>query len=731
MHCMNKSWHCLVVFVLLLPSSLAGARVLEEVVVTAQKRAQSLQDVGIAVTSFSGESLRSAGVQSQEDLSVLVPNLDYNNNGPAPWYRVRGEGVTVFNDTAETPVGFYIDEVYYGTQALQRLQVYDVDRVEVLRGPQGILFGRNTTAGLIHFVTNKPTDEFEAYLEAGGGAYAHRIVEGAVSGPLTDSMRGRLSFKYNEDDGWQDNIGSGGGDFAVTDVVTIRGQLDIDLNEDLSLLVKASYYENTGTNQIYGYQGTRDATTFGPCNVAQISANECVNFFGVPTIDPDPEEGFSERSKLIDDIEESEIVATFNWTVNEHIAVTSITAYIDYDRHHQEDLDGTDVLAAFGQLTSDFVLEGDQLSQEIRVNANYDRINLTGGFYYYNDEKTSDVTILEFFPPGLPDSVSTVETESLAGFGHLEFALTDQWTVLGGLRYTNDQKEADIATLDFVLSPVTANFNTDDSELTWKVGLNYQPSDDLLLYSSVQTGFKSADFHTSFLFGFIQPPSEPETSISYELGAKWTFLDGRARLNAAFFYNEIESKQFFVIERVGNMLSSTFGNFGDADILGAEVELNVEITERLHAQFGLGLLDTEISAPPNISFSAGPAPTVTTLDGLKTPGVADISISGLIRYDIPTQDFGNFGLQTDFSWKDNHHFSIDSYPLDAEDSFALVNLRLLWESSTGKYHAQAFVENLTDKEYKSFSLSFAGADVHNIMWGRPLWWGLKAGVRFD
>ena len=147
MHCMNKSWHCLVVFVLLLPSSLAGARVLEEVVVTAQKRAQSLQDVGIAVTSFSGESLRSAGVQSQEDLSVLVPNLDYNNNGPAPWYRVRGEGVTVFNDTAETPVGFYIDEVYYGTQALQRLQVYDVDRVEVLRGPQGILFGRNTTAG--------------------------------------------------------------------------------------------------------------------------------------------------------------------------------------------------------------------------------------------------------------------------------------------------------------------------------------------------------------------------------------------------------------------------------------------------------------------------------------------------------------------------------------------------------------------------------------------------------
>ena len=183
---MNCPCCCRLVSVLLLLPALANAQFLEEVVVTAQKREQNVQDVGISVTAFTGDDLAAIGVRSVEDLSAQTPNLEYDNNGPAPWYRIRGDGVTVFNDTAgRHPFGFYIDEVYYGTQALQRLQVYDVDRVEVLRGPQGILFGRNTTAGLIHFVTRKPTDKFEAYLEASGGSYAHRIVEGAVSGPLS------------------------------------------------------------------------------------------------------------------------------------------------------------------------------------------------------------------------------------------------------------------------------------------------------------------------------------------------------------------------------------------------------------------------------------------------------------------------------------------------------------------------------------------------------------------
>ena len=437
--------------------------------------------------------------------------------------------------------------------------------------------------------------------------------------------------------------------------------------------------------------------------------------------------GLTERSDLADNLQETEIVSTLNWTATEAISVTSITAYLDYDRHQQEDLDGTPVGGIFGQFTSDFALDGDQLSQEIRVNGDYDWGNWTVGLYYYDDEKTSGVNGIEFFPPGQTDSVSTIKTESMAVFGHLEYALTDQWTVLGGLRYTNDKKDADIVTLGFEPVPAAADFSTENNELTWKAGLNYQAYKDLLLYGSVQTGFKSADFHTSFLFGFIQPPGNPETTTSYEGGVKWSFLDGRGRLNAAVFYNEINQKQALVLELQGGQPVSTFLNFGDATVLGAEFELSAEITDRLNARLAVSLLDSEISASPDITFSAGPGPTTTAIDGLDMQSAPGVTASGLVRYDIPTE-YGQFGLQTDFSWTDNHHFNIDAYPLDSEDSYALINLRLLWESNDGKYHAQAFVENLTDKEYKSLSLSFAEFDSHLIIWGRPIWWGFQAGV---
>ena len=716
---------------LTLVGTAAHAQVLEEIVVTAQKREQSLQDVGISVSAFSGEDLAALGVQSQENLALQTPNLNYLNNGPSPFYRIRGDGVNVFNDTAETPAGFYIDEVYYSASALQRLQIYDVERAEVLRGPQGILFGRNTTAGLVHFISRKPTDEFEAYLEAEGGSFSHRIVEGAISGPLGEAVRARLSFKYNEDDGWQENQAAVGGDeFAVTDVITVRGQIDFDLGQNANLLVKASYYEDDASNQLYGYQGALDPVTFAPCSDARIVANECVNINGFPTGDPDPERGFTEQAELRNELEFAEVMATLQWQLTDSIELVSITAYLDYDRVLDEEFDATPVGGVLGNVTPSYAVGGDQLSQEIRLHGSYaDRLTWVAGLYYIDDERFSTSTIFEFFgPPPPSDTEANVKTESWAVFGHGEYAVTETVTLLGGVRYTEDDKDLDLTLL---LGP-GGSFNTKDDEVTWKAGLNWLPRDELLLYASAQTGFKSADFNTTLLFGDASAaaPTEPETNITYEGGVKWTFLDGRARLNAAVFYNDVTDKQATVQLSVGGIPTTRFFNFGDAEVLGAEIELETQLTDRLFVQVGVGLLDTEIKADPTTTFASGPAFDETPVDGKELPGAPSVSVNGLVRYDFPTTNSGIFSLQTEFSYQDEQFFTLDNVARDGEDSYGLVNLRVLWESADAKYYGQAFVENVGDKEYAAYSFTLGGVDQRDILWGRPLWWGVRAGVRF-
>ena len=272
--------------------------ILEEVVVTAQKREQSLQDVSLSVTAFSGEMIEDLGFQEATSIVAQSPNVLFRTTGPLPTFTIRGVTLIDVGDGNEPPVGFYIDEVYRGTAAGQGNQLYDLERVEVLRGPQGTLFGRNTTGGLIHFITRKPTEEFEANFNFQYGSFDQRIVDGAISGAFSDKVRARVSFKYNEDDGWQDNV-SNGADFAVTDTIAGRAQLEVDVTGDLTALFSVSASEQNNSHAGYAYAGLFDPTTFGTCTLNAVNSGQCINAFGVNDPDPDPEHIFSDETELL------------------------------------------------------------------------------------------------------------------------------------------------------------------------------------------------------------------------------------------------------------------------------------------------------------------------------------------------------------------------------------------------------------------------------------------------
>jgi iron complex outermembrane recepter protein len=252
---------------------------MEEVVVTAQKREQNLQDVSVSVSAFSGDTIQELGFQNPHDIFSQIPNVSFNDEGTVPQVNVRGVQLFDFGDGNEPPVGFYVDEVYLGTLAGQTVGLFDIERVEVLRGPQGTLFGRNTTGGLMHFVTRKPTDKFEAGGSFQYGSHDQRIAEGFVSGPFSDRIRGRVAFKYQEDDGWQNNVNNGN-NFAVTDTLAFRGQLEIDVTDDLSALVKIHTSDKDNTTQGYGLIGLLDPVTLAPCPIADARAGNCVTAVG-------------------------------------------------------------------------------------------------------------------------------------------------------------------------------------------------------------------------------------------------------------------------------------------------------------------------------------------------------------------------------------------------------------------------------------------------------------------
>ena len=727
---------------------------LDEVVVTAQRREQNIADVSVSITAISGDMLEDLGFQNMTQVIAQAPNVEFGESYN-PLVIIRGQS-NLTGDSAgpETPVGIFVDDVYRAQLSGRWAQLFDLERVEVLRGPQGTLFGRNTTAGVIHYVSRTPTEEFEANLNLQYGSYETRIIDGAISGPISDRVRGRLAVKYHEDDGWQENTNPDpalfGDKFGVTDAIAVRGMMEFDLSDKAMLTLNLAHTRQRNTTKLFTFRGLLDPVDGSPCPPATANAGLCASFVGFANEFPeDPEFGRTELrpDQLPEELDITTAIAKLNWQLNDDIDLVSLTAFETIDRLYRTDDDvGSDGLFGFLQFHSLSIAESEAFTQEIRFEGTRDTTNWVAGAYYYDEQVTPWVVAY----PDLGDPVGSIDTTSDTGvkswalFGQMDVEIADNLNLIVGVRYTEDDRTADVDTGGFLSggARVQDSFELNANETTGKIGLDWRPRDGLLAYASVSTGFKSGQFNVSGLNGDLSgvTPTKTETVTAYELGVKWDFWNGRARLYSALWYTDVTDLQGAIFRNDPNTFAfiSNFTNFGEADIYGLESELVLQATDRFEISLGLGLTDSEISAPLDVVVptGGGNVDPVTggeifvPVNGHRLPNTSEVNVNGIVRYSIPMNSVGDIVLQADGRWKSNAFNSVVENPYAEMPENGVLNLRAFWTSQEGRYNASVFVENVTDEERVIDPYVVDGLDWVETVLDKPLTWGVRFGMSF-
>jgi iron complex outermembrane recepter protein len=316
-----------------------------EIVVTAQKRAQSVQDVPISITAVGAEELQRRGVQSVSDVAKNVPGLKLQaifGDSTNPNFFLRGIGLLDFGDVAETPVGFYQDEVYLATQASQGLQLFDIERVEVLKGPQGTLYGRNTTGGVVNIVTAEPGTSFGGQASAQVGSFGQTIVEAAAGGPVVDKVGVRLAVKLNRDNGFQRSASTGIGGFGQTSTIAARGKIKFDLGAGSDLLLIGAYSHANQRSPLYPLFGLLEADLTTLCSQEQAATGACFNQIGERFID-NPRRGFSEDTNPRSKLDQYGATARLRFGLGGWATLTSVTGYQDVEKTYQDDADASSI----------------------------------------------------------------------------------------------------------------------------------------------------------------------------------------------------------------------------------------------------------------------------------------------------------------------------------------------------------------------------------------------------
>ena len=677
----------------LTPLSGVAAPMLEEVVVTAQKRVESLQDVPISVAAMSGEKIMDNGITNLEELTLYIPNVNINQGQAQPNLFIRGVGSGT-NAGFEQSVGLYIDGVYSGRGAMATVPLtMDLQRVEVLKGPQGILFGKNTIGGAINITTNKPTFDNEGMVDALYSPDANEQIYTAVlNGGITEKIAGRLAVRYDGMDGWWDNqeLKHQG---PNSDNWYGRGSLLFDVTDKVEVTTK---YE-------HGDFQSNDV----PSVVYQ--SDQPLNYLGedvFPIISDQDKAAYD----LPDDYENKTDVGviTVNWDVD-FATLTSISAYSAYDLKRQLNSDQSATAALHRTQDEKF----DQWSQELRlVSPGGETIDWIAGAYAEQSNVTIHRlnTVLDFAnagPLSVPPLVSAPgsipqpstfdqDTDAYAAFGQLTYNLTETVRVTGGLRYNYEKKTLDSIVEGNIGARATSlgnpnlivyanpaskkiisdlrshdwrGLDKDEDKWTWSANTQWDATDSAMLYASVSTGFKSGGYDESYtgegsfvrlsdnIFtgepnGQVVPgadPSileyQPETVVAFEIGAKTTWLDGAAELNVAIFRSDYDDLQTSSLE--GDVFK--VGNAGEARTQGVELDGRWALTDNLTVGGSLAYLDAHYE-----SFKGATCTIPQVTDPANNPGCLNEDGSNIVNANDPGgQDLGGEDLLFAPEWSSN------------------------------------------------------------------------------
>lgn len=690
----------------------------DEIVVTAQKRQQRLQDVALAVTALGAENLASLGRQGVTAIANQVPSLQVNQFSPTiTVFNIRGVSQVDFADSQESPIAFYSDGVYIGSLGAIAGMTFDLERIEVLRGPQGTLFGRNATGGLIQVTSAKPDDKFSSYLTVTAGSFNQWATEGAVTGPLAPGVRGRLSFTSDYHDGYIKNrIGP---DVGQSRFWATRGQLSFDIGSSGELNLKAQFMRNDDEGSAGSFSfaaAAPDADGLGRF----IGADE--DFFG--TCAGCNAVGYKEPDN-------NPYTGAFNdpnrfdrkyWSLTAHykqdlggVTLTSITDFQKLKKNYLEDSDNGPIIS----VTYNSIQNLYQISQELRLNGEDGPLNWTAGLYGIEiDTKNHYRAALDF-----ADLIGTydgaMKTQSIAAFGQMEYAFGPAWKLTGGLRYSIDWKDthfvnASNGMVDFIFDKSTYGSLTKrrDADYSGKIELSYTPTRNILAYASINRGTKSGGF-ASPTFAPPDPervPFEPEVLTNYEVGAKWTFLGGTSHLNMSAFYYDYKDYQSFTIIPPANL---TIVN-KNATIKGFEAEFNTRAVDGVLLQLFASVLDARVK---DIALTSG------RIVDRKMPQAPSFSAGGLLRYEMSVGQ-GALALQTDWKYSGVQYFSAFNAPVDREWARIIGNARISYVPERSGWELALFVNNVTDKAYRIANIdgsSFLGQTQQTF--APPRWIG--------
>ena len=545
---------------------------LEEIVVTAQKREQSLQDVPISVTALGGDKVKdfAAGGEDIRLLSSRVPglNAESSNGRIAPRFYIRGLGNTDFDLAASQPVSIVVDDVVLENVILKSFPLFDIERVEVLRGPQGTLFGRNTPAGIVKFDTRKPTQEPEGYVSASYGSFGTSSIEAAYGGGLGEKVSARVSGLMTRRDDWIDNDFSGEEDVMGGFVeAAMRAQVLIEPTENFDALLNFHYRSIDGTAEVFR------------ANIFDSGSPELNDNFDRDTV---YHNDTHHNKQSYDSWGAS---AKLTWDFGDDMSLTSVSAYETTSGCSVGDIDGGNPtgpgVIPFQSTTEDCIDNLDQFTQEVRLSGQgNEKLFYQLGFFYFDSDFT--VRTSPFYT-----NYSTVrqQNQSWALFGQVAYDLTEDTTLTVGGRYTDDEKTADAVSgaNDFgfqgnfvALDQVVA----DGSEFTWDVALNHIVNDDLSVYARVATGFRAPSIQgRDVAFGTAPTTATEETIMSYEAGFKADLAEGRMRWNGAFFYYEMDDLQVTAVGGGNNNVRLL--NLDKVKAYGFETDIELRATENL------------------------------------------------------------------------------------------------------------------------------------------------------
>ena len=714
-------------------------RQIEEVVVTAQKREQAVTDVSLSVNAFTGDMVRANGVNRAQDVAFLVSNVDIKGSSQSeanPAITIRGIGMNNFNSNNNQSVGVYVNELFLSSPGMMSLSMMDIDRIEVLKGPQGTLYGRNSSGGAINIISARPSQEFDGFANLSYGDYETLRFEGAIGGGLTDTISGRDSVLYDEQGESYHTNALTGTDFGSSENSGIRGQLAYEgdrLTANLSLTVM----NQDVANRPFTHFGMFDAAfSFAPCAAVVaggLDNSTCFDVYGYQN--PHDTDGFThdfDTARMGEYRTDSDVVnATLrlDYDFANEVTLTSITGLIEQDRFYGENT-WSQPLEYFA-VTHDEDM--DQFSQELRLAGASDRASWVAGIFYSQD------TIVAFNEANSGDvfgailGVSPVtwdydqETTAWAAFGSIDWILSDTWTLVTGLRYTEEDVSFVGGTYGYLIEDdITFPFFTADSEFsddntTYRLALEARPSDEFLGYFSVSTGFKSGGFNGDFNVdgdaGY--DPFDSETVTSYELGGKWTLGGGIAQLDAALFYYDYKDIQTIVpVAPPG--IGFRLGNLDSADVSGADVDLQVLATDNLTLRFGLGYVDSEVSdARPEY-------------DGAELPNAPQFQSTLGARWEIPMNANWNFALQGDLKYADSAFRTMPNSPVASTDAYTVVNGRIVLHQPEGNWEFAIWGRNLTDERYfiEAFDVFDPLGSTAKLL-GAPRVWGLSANYSFQ